>query len=165
MVEGVVNAKLIQAAQDMIDELSINLGKDKVSDDMPTRLVYRITHGPEALLHENLEEFTPAAVVRPTSTEDVQTIAKLADKYDVPIVPQGGRTCTYGAEAMRDCIVIDTASINKILEIDEGSYRITAEAGVRVVDFTRYLEERGFLCVDFPTMNKAATLGARAALH
>ncbi len=165
MVEIKSYASVIETSQEMIAELSTSLGKEKISDDMPTRLVYRITHGPEALLHESLEDFTPAGIVRPTSTEDVQTIVKLADKYEVPIVPQGGRTCTYGAEAMRDCIVIDTASMDKILEIDEGSYRITAEAGVRVVDFTRFLEERGFLCVDFPTMNKAATLGARAALH
>jgi len=165
MTEIKAYANVIKSSQDMIDELTTSLGKEKISDDKPTRLAYRITHGPEALLHESLEDFTPAAVVRPTSTEDVQTIVKLADKYGVPIVPQGGRTCTYGAEAMRDCIVIDTATMDKILEIDEGSYRITAEAGVRVVDFHRYLEERGFMCVDFPTMNKAATLGARAALH
>jgi len=165
MTEIKAYANVIKSSQEMIDELTTSLGKEKISDDKPTRLVYRITHGPEALLHESLDDFTPAAVVRPTSTEDVQTIIKLADKYGVPIVPQGGRTCTYGAEAMRDCIVIDTATMDKILEIDEGSYRITAEAGVRVVDFHRYLEERGFMCVDFPTMNKAATLGARAALH
>ena len=158
MVEIKSYDTVIEASQEMITELTTSLGKEKISIDKPTRLVYRITHGPEAILHESSEDFTPAAIVRPTSTEDVQTIVKLADKYEVPIVAQGGRTCTYGAEAMRDCIVIDTASMDKILEIDEGSYRITAEAGVRVVDFHKYLEDIGFMCVDFPTMNKAATL-------
>jgi FAD/FMN-containing dehydrogenase len=165
MVKTNVKAKSNKPLQELIDDLSASIGKDKVSDDKPTRLVYRITHGPEALLHESLDNFLPAVVVRPDSTEDIQKIVRLANHHEIPIVPQGGRTCSYGAEAMRDCIVIDTASMDRILGIDEGSYRITAEAGVRVSDFIDYLSEKGYLSLEYPTMNRASTLGARAALH
>ena len=165
MVKTNVKAKLNKPTQKLINDLSASIGKDKVSDDKPTRLVYRITHGPEALLHESLDDFLPAVVVRPNSTEDVQKIVKLANYHEIPIVPQGGRTCSYGAEAIRDCVVIDTASMDRILGIDEGSYRITAEAGVRVSDFIDYLSEKGYLSLEYPTLNKASTLGARAALH
>lgn len=154
----------MEAIQKYIKDVCGVLGKEKVSADMPTRIAYRITHGPEALLHENLDDFTPAVVVRPKSTEDVQGIVKLANEYEIPIVPQGGRTSSYGAEGLRGCIAVDTASMNKILELDEGTYRMTAEAGVRMIDVIDYLAKRNYMSLDFPTLLRASTLGSRVAV-
>ena len=115
--------------QGLIEGVSEKLEPDQLSTDMPTRIVHRLSHGPESLLHEDLSDFTPALVVRPKSTEEVVRIVELANEYEVPIVPQGGRTATYGGEGMRDCLVVDLSNMNKIIRLDEATYRITAEAG------------------------------------
>jgi glycolate oxidase len=151
-------------AKEMIDELKETIGKAKVSDDLPTRLTHRFTHGPEMLFHADLGEFLPSAVVHPRSTEDVQQIVRLANEYLVPVIPQGGRTATFGAEGIRDCVILDTASMNKIVDFDEETMRVTAEMGVRISDLISYVEERGYMCLEFPTMNRASTLGSRVAL-
>nr|HID58010.1 FAD-binding oxidoreductase [Desulfobacterales bacterium] len=154
----------MEAVQECIRDITKGIGEEKISVDKPTRIAHRITHGPEALLHEDLGDFTPAAVVRPRTTEDVVTIVKHANRYEIPLIPQGGRTCTYGAESMRDGIVVDTTSMNEILEFDEEALRIGAQAGVRVVDYIDYLAKRGYMSLEFPTMNRASTLGSRASI-
>lgn len=154
----------MEAIQECVQAIRRSIGDENVSIDKATRICHRITHGPEALLHEDLSDFTPAMVVRPRSTEDVVAIVKQADKHEIPVVPQGGRTCSYGAESVKDGIVIDTTSMNKILEFDEPAFRIKGEAGVRVLDFIDYLGKRGYMSLEFPTMNRASTLGSRASI-
>lgn len=146
-----------------IDELCAALGQDQVSDDLPTRISYRGTHGPESLLHEDLYDLTPAVVARPRSTDDIVALVKIADAYGVPIVPQGGRSGSFGAEGVRDGIIIDTARMDRIVHLDEKNYRITVEAGVRVKDYNSFLEERGFLSLEHPTMVYTSTMGSRGA--
>jgi len=152
-------------AKEMIDELKEAIGKDKVSVDLPTRLTHRFTHGPEVFMHDDLNDFLPAAVVHPRTVEDVQELVRLANEYLVPIIPQGGRTATFGAEGVRNMIALDTGSMNKILEFNEETLRVTAEAGVRIVDLLSYADERGYLVLEYPTMNRASTLGSRVALN
>ncbi|MFH1480620.1 MAG: FAD-binding oxidoreductase [Pseudomonadota bacterium] len=147
-----------------IEAVSEKLEPNQVSTDMPTRIVHRLTHGPESLLHEDQNDFTPALVVRPKSTEDVVGIVEIANEYEIPIVPQGGRTGTYGAEGMRDCLVVDLANMNKILKLDEETYRITAQAGIRIVDYNEFLKQKGYMSLEWPTMILSSTLGSRAAV-
>jgi glycolate oxidase len=131
---------------------------------MATRIVHRTAHGPESLLHEDIDDFTPAIVIRPKSTEDVVEIVKLANECEVPIVPQGGRTGSYGAEGVYGCIVLDLLNMNKIININKKTYRITAQPGIRIKDYNEFLEKKGFLSLEHPTMVWTATLGARAGL-
>jgi len=154
----------MEALQKCIDEISRILEPDQVSADIATRITYRAAHGPETLLHEDMSEFTPGVVVRPKSTEDVVGVVKLANEYGIPIVPQGGRTGSYGAEGMRDCIVLDLVGMNKILNIDERTYRITAQAGVRIKEYNEFLQKRGYMSLEYPTMVWTSTLGSRASV-
>ncbi len=154
----------MEAVQECIQDITRSIGEDNISVDKASRIVHRITHGPEAMLHEDLGDFTPAAVVRPRTTEDVVAIVNYANKYEIPLIPQGGRTCTYGAESVRDGIVVDTTSMNEILEFDEPAFRIKSQAGVRVVDYIDYLAQRGYMSLEFPTMNRTSTLGSRASI-
>ena len=154
----------MKSLKNCIDAISKKLGADQVSADMPTRIAYRVTHGPEGLLHEDMGDFTPAVVVRPKSTEEVVELVRLASEFEVPIVPQGGRTGTFGAEGMRDCIVVDFANMDKVLKVDERSYRITAQAGIRIKDYNEFLQKRGYMSLEYPTMSWTSTLGARAGI-
>jgi glycolate oxidase len=154
----------MNSSQELIHGLSEKLDCDQIITDMPTRIVHRFAHGPESLLHEDPSDFTPAVVVKPKSTEDVVEVVTLASEYEIPIVPQGGRTGTYGAEGMRDCIVLDLARMNRILDIDEQAYRVRAQAGVRIKDYNEALRARGYMSLEWPTMTWSSTIGARAAV-
>lgn len=154
----------MDATKECIQEIKKAIGEENVSDDKPTRIVHRVCHGIESLLHEDLDIFTPAAVVRPKTTEDVVKIVNCASKYEVGLVPQGGRTCTYGAECVNGAIAINAVRMDKIVSIDEVAYNITAQAGVRLTDYINFLNERGFDTVELPTMIKSSLMGSRAAI-
>ena len=147
-----------------VKEIISQIEPGQISTDLATRIAYRAAHGPETLLHEDLGDFTPAVVVRPKSTEDIVNVVKLANELEIPIVPQGGRTGSFGSEAIRDCIVLDFTNMNKILSIDEESYRITAQVGVRIKDYMEFLAQRGYMSLEYPTMAWTSTLGARAGV-
>lgn len=152
--------------QGIIDEFSDAIGKEKVLIDEPTRMCYTVTHGPECLLHENyFDDFLPDAVLTPSCTEDVQSIVRIANKYEIPLVPSGGRSGTYGAEGMRGGVTVDMLKMDKILELDEKNYRVTGEAGVRMVDLVSYLKKRGYMATDWPGSDEICTLGSRAAVN
>jgi glycolate oxidase len=153
-------------SQEIIDEFSLAIGEEKIYVDQPTRMNYTLTHGPEFLLHENyLDEFLPDAVLKPSNTQDVQNIVRIANKFKVPIVVSGGRSGSYGAEGMRGAIIIDMCGMDKIIELDEKNYRVTGEAGVRMVDLVSYLKKRGYMATDWPGSDEISTLGSRPSVN
>ena len=73
-----------------------------------------------------------AAVLKPGSTREVSEILKLANETGTPVVPQGGITGMSGGQVPLDerAIVVSTARLDKIREIDLDSNSMTCEAGV-----------------------------------
>lgn len=75
---------------------------------------------------------TPAAVVFPTTTEEVVGVMKLLAARDIQIVPRGSGTgLTGGCVAFENGVVVSTARMNKILKIDLMNRVAHVEAGVR----------------------------------
>jgi D-lactate dehydrogenase (cytochrome) len=73
-----------------------------------------------------------AVVLKPGSTREVSEILKLANETGTPVVPQGGITGMSGGQVPLDvrAIVVSTARLDKIREIDLDSNSMTCEAGV-----------------------------------
>jgi D-lactate dehydrogenase (cytochrome) len=73
-----------------------------------------------------------AAVLKPGSTREVSEILKLANETGTPIVPQGGVTGMSGGQIPFDerAVVVSTARLDKIREIDLDANAMTCEAGV-----------------------------------
>jgi len=73
-----------------------------------------------------------AMVLKPANTEEVAKILALADKTKTMIVPQGGNTGLVGGQTPFDknAIVVSTARMNKIREVDAGANTMTVESGV-----------------------------------
>tara|TARA_B100000315_G_scaffold247816_1_gene277042 strand:+ start:3283 stop:4719 length:1437 start_codon:yes stop_codon:yes gene_type:complete len=72
------------------------------------------------------------AVVRPTTTEDVAEVAKLAFETATPIVPQSGNTGVAGGSVPDDsgaAIVLSLERMNKIRDISPSAMTVTVEAG------------------------------------
>lgn len=73
-----------------------------------------------------------AAVVRPGTREEVSAILKLASETKTPVVPQGGNTGLVGGQIpdmSGMAIILSTARLNRIREIDPAGNTITVEAG------------------------------------
>src|SRR5919107_6254140 len=73
----------------------------------------------------------PEVVVRPHSEEQVAEAIAVADARGTPVVAWGGGSGTQGgALAVHGGIVLDLSSLDRILDVDEISMTVTAQAGV-----------------------------------
>src|ERR1700730_1622773 len=73
----------------------------------------------------------PDIVVKPRADEEVAAVVQVANQHRVPVVPWGGGSGTQGASIpTQGGIVIDLTGMDRIIEIDERSLTVTAEAGL-----------------------------------
>jgi FAD/FMN-containing dehydrogenase len=73
-----------------------------------------------------------AIVLKPGSAEEIAAILTLAGKTKTMIVPQGGNTGLVGGQVSfdRNAIIVSTARLNKIREVDAQANTMTVESGV-----------------------------------
>lgn len=73
-----------------------------------------------------------AMVLKPADTEEVSKILALAERTKTIVVPQGGNTGLVGGQTSFDknAVVLSTARMNKIREVDPASNTMTVESGV-----------------------------------
>ncbi len=75
--------------------------------------------------------FVPEAVAFPSSTEDVQHIARFCYAHDVPMTPRGAGTgLSGGALPVRGGLVVSFERMNRIVEIDPANMWAVVEPGV-----------------------------------
>ncbi|MGW0436584.1 FAD-binding oxidoreductase [Micromonospora sp. NPDC003197] len=73
----------------------------------------------------------PAVVTRPRNTAEVVAVVQAAARYGVPVVPQGARTGLAGAaNAVDGAVIISTAAMAEILEIDPVNRIAVVQPGV-----------------------------------
>src|SRR5581483_10662975 len=73
----------------------------------------------------------PAAVCLPETTEQVQAVVRACDVSRIPFVARGAGTgLSGGALPVAEGVVISLARMNRVLEIDLDSQRITVQPGV-----------------------------------
>ena len=73
----------------------------------------------------------PAVVVRPSTSEQVASVLRLANRSSIPVTPAAGRSgVNGGAIPLEGGVVLDLTALDSIIEIDETSHVVTVEAGV-----------------------------------
>ena len=73
----------------------------------------------------------PLAIVFPESTEQVQSLVKLANKAPFSLVPSGGRTgLSGGAMATNQEVVVSFERMNKVLDFNKVDRQVHCQAGV-----------------------------------
>ena len=73
----------------------------------------------------------PRLVVLPQNTIEVAAIVKLCDQQQIPWIARGAGTgLSGGAVPDENCLLIGTARMNKILNIDLANQRVTVQPGV-----------------------------------
>src|SRR4051794_17658724 len=106
----------------------------------------------------------PDVVVRPRTEEDVATVLSIASELRVPVVPWGGGSGTQGgALATRGGIQIDLRTLDEVIEIDEVSMTVTAQAGKNGRELEAELNARGLMLPHYPASVEWATVGGYIA--
>jgi (+)-pinoresinol hydroxylase len=109
------------------------------------------------------EERVPSAAVAPDSVEQVQAIARVANRYKVPLYPiSTGRNLGYGGSAPNatGTVVFDLKRMNRVLEVNERNAYALVEPGVSYFDLYRYIEERNLkVWLDVPDPGWGSPLG------
>ncbi len=142
---------------EILEELRAIAGNDAVVTD-PSTL--------ETCSRDETEDlvFTPEAVVRPSSAEEVSRLLRLASREKIPVTPRGGGTgLSGGALPVHGGIVLSMERFNRILEIDETNLQAVVEPGVITEIFQRTVEEKGLYYPPDPASRGSSQLGGNLA--
>ena len=87
-------------------------------------------------------------IVQPGSTAEVAAVIRICREARLAVVPQGGNTGYCGGATPFDArreILLSLARLNRIREIDDVGFTLTAEAGVVLASAQAAAHERGLL--------------------
>jgi len=155
-----------QASVGMLEELANIVGEANVSTNDLFRLSYSRDLNPVSNLATNDGRFGPMpdVVVWPTNTEQVVAIVKLAAKKRTPVIPYGaGSGVCGGTVPLRGGIMLDLKKMKRIIELDETSLTVTAEAGIIGQILEMELNRKGYTMGHFPSSVYTSTLGGYLA--
>jgi glycolate oxidase len=106
----------------------------------------------------------PALVVLPRTTEQVAAIVKICDRDRIPWVARGAGTgLSGGALPVKDCVLIVTARMKQILDIDLENQRIVVQPGVINNWVTQAVSGAGFYYAPDPSSQIICSIGGNVA--
>jgi alkyldihydroxyacetonephosphate synthase len=147
-------------------ELSGICGPEWVVTEEEDRQVYGVDHFwlPRLLVDRDAGLPVPDVVVLPGDTAQLSAVLKLAQQHRIPVTPWGGGSGSQGGiMPVYGGITIDLKRMDRILELDEQSGTITAEAGVNGYELETWLNERGWTLPQYPASVHSATFGGYLA--
>ncbi|HET6258155.1 MAG TPA: FAD-linked oxidase C-terminal domain-containing protein [Pseudonocardia sp.] len=144
----------------VLTELTDRLPSDAVLTDPASTEAYRY----------DMASFSPAGqplvVVRPTATEQVQQVMRIASAHGVPVVPQGARSGLSGAaNAVDGCIVLSLTRMDRIVDIDPVDQVAVVEPGVLNAVLSRAVLEQGLFYPPDPSSWELSTIGGNLATN
>jgi glycolate oxidase len=111
-------------------------------------------------------EHPPLAVITARSVEQVQAALRIAHEHGVPVVPRGaGSGLTGGAMASHGQLVMSTAAMTRVLEINEADQLAVVEPGIVNAELNRLLEPRGLRWAPDPASREISTVGGNIATN
>ena len=111
-----------------------------------------------------IEKSTPHAVVLPGSTEEVAAVVRACNRFGVPITPRGAGTgLSGGSVPAKRGVVISTARMRRILEIDEVNRIAMVEPGLANLDLSKAAAPFGLFYAPDPSSQQACTIGGNVA--
>lgn len=108
---------------------------------------------------------TPLAVVRATSTDDVQTAVRWAAAHRVPVVPRGaGSGLSGGSSAVDGGIVLSTERMRAI-EVDPVTRTAVVQPGLLNAEVKKAAAEHGLWYPPDPSSFEICSIGGNAATN
>jgi glycolate oxidase len=111
-----------------------------------------------------VETARPAAVVLPTTTEQVSQIVKLAREAELPVVPRGAGTgLSGGAVAQRGGVIIAMTKMEQILDVETTDGTALVQPGVINLELSEFTAPNGYFFAPDPSSQRACTVGGNVA--
>ena len=116
--------------------------------------------------HSHGESYHPPAapdiVCFPLTTAEVSEVARISQRFQLPLIPFGAGTSLEGhVHALRGGICVDVREMNRVLNVSAEDLDVSVEAGVTRLQLARSLRNTGLM---FPIDPGAdATIGGMAA--
>lgn len=111
-----------------------------------------------------LEKFRPSLVLLAESADEVQMIVRYCYKHAIPFVTRGAGTgLSGGALACGECVMIVTAGLEKILEVNTIERWAMVESGVVNDRLSKFVKKFGIHFAPDPSSGAASTIGGNIA--
>lgn len=103
-------------------------------------------------------------IVFPSSHQDVEVIVKLANEFNVALIPVGGATNTTLSSTstmteLRSLVAVDCTQMNRMMWFDSENFLACFESGAIGQDIERILNTKGFTLGHEPDSSEFSTLG------
>ncbi|MBV8885193.1 MAG: glycolate oxidase subunit GlcD [Chroococcidiopsidaceae cyanobacterium CP_BM_RX_35] len=106
----------------------------------------------------------PAVVVLPTTTAQVADIVKICDRANIPFIARGAGTgLSGGALPVEDCVLIVTALMQQILDIDLENQLVIVQPGAINNWVTQAVSGAGFYYAPDPSSQIICSIGGNVA--
>ncbi len=107
----------------------------------------------------------PDVLVEAASGGQIAAVLKYANSRSIPVTPRGQGTGLVGAAvALHGGIMLSTARMNRILELDEENLTLTVEPGVLLMEISKYVEDRDLFYPPDPG-EKSASIGGNISTN
>src|ERR1700688_2623190 len=144
---------------DIVSELSVRFPPEAVITQQEDLLAYSYDGTP-------ILQQLPRAVVLVNSHADVVTVLTLAAKYGTPVVTRGSGTgLSGGSVPVEGSIVLCTARMNRVLELDTDNLTILVEPGVINNEVATRADAVGLFYPPDPGSMKISTIGGNVSCN
>ncbi len=117
--------------------------------------------------HDELSgtENPPEVLIFVKSADEISQIMRYAYEHDIPVTARGSGTGLVGAAvAVKGGIMLCTAKMNRILELDSDNLTATVEPGVLLMELAEFTQSNGFFYPPDPG-EKSATIGGNISTN
>src|SRR5216110_3101204 len=144
-------------AEQLLAELSRIVAPDRVLTALEDLIPYSFD-GTAAM------QQLPGCVLFPRTTAEVASILKLANEMKTAVVTRGSGTgLSGGSVPSKDCIVLCTVKMDKILELDHANLTMLVEPGVTTLQIADAAAAAGLFYPPDPGSMKISTIGGNVA--
>ena len=152
-------ADILNRKAQIVAALEAAIGKDDViSDPMETR-----AYECDALVAYRC---APLAAVLPRTTEGVAAVMKVCHAMGVPVVPRGaGTSLAGGALPTADSVILGTARLRDVLEVDYDNRFIRVQTGVTNLSVSGHVDADGFFYAPDPSSQLACAIAGNIAMN
>jgi len=139
-----------------IAELEKIVGTENVITSFEERLTYSYD--------STRLEYLPDAAVKVKDAQQISSIIKLANEYNIPVTPRGAATgLSGGCLPVKGGISLVMVEMNKVLDINPIDLLITVEAGIVTENVSKAVEHLKLFYPPDPGSMKSSTIGGNIA--
>jgi alkyldihydroxyacetonephosphate synthase len=153
-----------------LDGLREIIGSEYVRHNHADRVLHAAGKGyPDLVrMRAGMPEGAPDAVLYPATREQLRALLAACAKESIAVVPFGGGTSVVGGVQPlrgphRGVVALDMCRMSRLLELDQDSLTVRAEAGLRVRELEHWLGSKGLTLGHFPQSYEYVSLGGCAA--